>query len=159
MHPSQLSGASVAVPGAHNARAGYEPNPRTAAANLRPPRAELRRMSMIFNCMVEHRAGALDKTFAALAHPTRRAIVRQLRFHDHTVSEIAAVHPMSLAAVAKHLDVLERAGLVRRTRVGREKRCSLVPKRLAAAQNWLEDYTAFWERQVGALSAHLQRQR
>ena len=112
----------------------------------------------MFNHMVEHRVAVLDRTFAALAHPTRRAIVRQLRGHDRTVSEIAAAHPMSLAAVAKHLDVLERAGLVRRTRVGREKRCSLQPARLAAAQTWIEDYAVFWERQVGALAVHLQRQ-
>ena len=109
--------------------------------------------------MVEYRAPALDRTFAALANPTRRAIVRQLRRGSLTVSEVAARHPMSLAAVSKHLDVLEDAGLVRRTRVGREQRCSLAAEPLASASAWIEDYRVFWQRQLASLSAYMKRRR
>src|SRR2546428_5698800 len=95
-------------------RARMELRPHMKVSTAAKQRLLIRDM---FNHMVEHRVAVLDRTFAALAHPTRRAIVRQLRGHDRTVSEIAAAHPMSLAAVAKHLDVLQRAGLLRRTRV------------------------------------------
>jgi len=114
---------------------------------------------MPFNQMVEHHETQLDSTFAALSHPTRRAIVRQLSRGELSVSEVAAAYPVSLAAVSKHLSVLERAGLVRRTRTGREQRCSLAAAPLAAAAAWVDEYRTFWARQIGSLSTHLARKR
>jgi DNA-binding transcriptional ArsR family regulator len=105
--------------------------------------------------VVEYRNATLDRTFAALAHPARRAIVRQLSGGPLTVTEVAAPHRMSLAAVSKHLDVLERAGLVRRAREGRIRRCSLVAAPLADTARWAEQYRGFWEAQLGALSRYL----
>jgi len=105
--------------------------------------------------VVEYRHATLDRTFAALAHPTRRAIVRTLSKGPLTVTEVAAPHEISLAAVSKHLDVLEAAGLVRRTREGRVQRCSLMAEPLAETARWVEQYRDFWELQLGALSRFL----
>jgi len=109
--------------------------------------------------MIEYRHGTLDRTFAALAHPTRRAIVRRLSAGPLTVTEVAAPHRISLAAVSKHLDVLEKAGLVRRTREGRIQRCSLRAEPLAETARWVEQYRSFWEQQLGALSRYLAHRR
>jgi DNA-binding transcriptional ArsR family regulator len=109
--------------------------------------------------VIEYRRSELDRTFAALAHPTRRAIVRQLSDGALIVTEIAAPHPISLAAVSKHLDVLEEAGLLRRTREGRVQRCSLVAEPLAETARWVEQYRSFWEQQLGALSRYLAAKR
>ena len=105
--------------------------------------------------LVEYRRPALDRTFAALAHPARRAILHRLSAGPLTVTEVAAPHRISLAAVSKHLDVLEDAGLVRRRREGREQRCSLVGEPLADVARWTEQYRGFWEQQLGALSRYL----
>jgi DNA-binding transcriptional ArsR family regulator len=109
--------------------------------------------------MVEYPPPVLDRTFGALAHPTRRAIVRQLAHGALSVSEVAAAYPVSLASVSKHLDVLEDAGLVQRTREGRVQRCELVAEPLAAAAAWIEEYRGFWQRQLDSLSRHLRRKR
>ena len=109
--------------------------------------------------MVEYPSPALDRTFGALAHPTRRAIVQQLARGPLSVSEVAAAYPVSLASVSKHLDVLEDAGLIQRTREGRMQRCELVAEPLAAAAAWIEEYRSFWRRQLDALSRHLARKR
>jgi DNA-binding transcriptional ArsR family regulator len=109
--------------------------------------------------VIEYRNPTLDRTFAALAHPTRRAIVRQLSNGPLTVSEVAAPHPASLAAVSKHLDVLEEAGLLRRTREGRLQRCALESAPLAETARWVEQYRGFWEKQLGSLSRYLAARR
>jgi len=109
--------------------------------------------------VVEYRNATLNRTFAALAHPTRRAIVRTLSKGPLTVTEVAAPHQISLAAVSKHLDVLEGAGLVRRTREGRVQRCSLMAEPLAETARWVEQYRSFWEQQLGALSRYLAARR
>jgi len=109
--------------------------------------------------VVEYRNATLDRTFSALAHPTRRAIVRTLSKGPLTVTEVAAPHQISLAAVSKHLDVLEAAGLVRRTREGRVQRCSLMAEPLAETARWVEQYRGFWEQQLGALSRYLAARR
>lgn len=109
--------------------------------------------------MVEYRNTNLDRTFAALAHPTRRTIVRQLSNGPLTVTEVAAPHPISLAAVSKHLDVLEQAGLVQRTREGRVQRCRLRSEPLAETSRWVEQYRHFWELQLSALSRYLAAKR
>ena len=82
----------------------------------------------------------MDRVFGALSDPTRRAILGRLRQGEASVSELADPFPMSLAAVSKHLDVLERAGLVRREPHGRERRCHLQAGPLQAAADWTGAY-------------------
>jgi DNA-binding transcriptional ArsR family regulator len=93
----------------------------------------------------------LDAVFHALADPTRRAMVRTLAERDQTVGELAAPHPISLAAASKHVKVLERAGIVHRTVHGRRHVCRLEPRPLAAASNHLHFYEQFWNDRLDAL--------
>jgi DNA-binding transcriptional ArsR family regulator len=102
-------------------------------------------------------APALDATFAALADPTRRAILARLADGDATVTELAAPFAMSQPAVSKHLKVLERAGLVSRGRDAQRRPVHLEAAPLAAATGWLEGYRAFWERRYENLDALLDR--
>lgn len=104
--------------------------------------------------MVEYPA-TLDHVFGALADPTRRAILARLTRGEALVTELAEPFPISLNAVSKHVRSLERAGLVRRTVVGREHRCALEPAPLRQASNWLEHYRAFWEGRLDALEHFL----
>ncbi len=87
----------------------------------------------------------LDATFAALADPTRRAILARLATGDATVTELAAPFAMSQPAVSKHLRVLERAGLVSRSRDAQRRPCRLVAEPLRTATDWLADYRDYWE--------------
>lgn len=87
----------------------------------------------------------LSTTFAALADPTRRAILARLAGGEATVTELAEPFAMSLPAVSKHLKVLERAGLVARGRTAQWRPCRLEAAPLAAATAWLERYRRFWE--------------
>ncbi len=107
--------------------------------------------------MVEYRGTDLDRTFAALADPTRRAILARLRNGAVAVGELAEPFDVSLAAVSKHVRVLERAGLVRREVRGREHRCHLSAGPLGAAARWTEAYRAFWEERMDALEALLRQ--
>jgi DNA-binding transcriptional ArsR family regulator len=100
---------------------------------------------------------ALDATFAALADPTRRAILARLVDGDATVTDLAAPFRMSQPAVSKHLKVLERAGLVSRGRDAQRRPVRLEPRPLAAASSWLDGYRAFWEARYRALDALLDR--
>lgn len=101
-------------------------------------------------------AGHLDKVFAAVADPTRRAIVADLARHGgRTTGELAEPHEMSLPAVSKHLSVLERAGLVSRTRRGRHQIYELRPQSLSEAAQWLDRHHRFWNERIDALHAHL----
>ncbi|WP_433284306.1 ArsR/SmtB family transcription factor [Pseudonocardia sp. CA-142604] len=95
----------------------------------------------------------LDEVFHALADPTRRAMVRRLAESEQTVTELAAPYPISLAAASKHVKVLERAGLVRRTVHGRRHVCRLDPAPLAAATHHLRFYEQFWTDRLDALEA------
>lgn len=90
-------------------------------------------------------AAGLDATFAALADPTRRAILARLRDGEVSVSELAAPFDMSQPAISKHLKVLERAGLISRGRDAQRRPCRLEPGPLQDASGWLETYRAFWE--------------
>jgi DNA-binding transcriptional ArsR family regulator len=92
-----------------------------------------------------YRQGRLDATFAALADPTRRAILARLASGDASVSELAEPFAMSQPAISKHLKVLERAGLISRGRDAQRRPCHLEAKPLAAAVDWLERYRQFWE--------------
>lgn len=104
--------------------------------------------------MVKYYAN-LDSTFAALADPTRRAMLVMLMRREATVSELAAPHAMSLPAVMKHLRVLERSGLVAQRKVGRERHCRLTAHTLREASDWIAQYRQFWERQFDALDRYL----
>jgi DNA-binding transcriptional ArsR family regulator len=88
---------------------------------------------------------ALDATFAALADPTRRALLARLAAGEASVLELAEPFAMSQPAISKHLKVLEKAGLVSRRRDRQRRPCRLEPRPLAEANGWLEDYRRFWE--------------
>src|SRR5213592_2765893 len=94
---------------------------------------------------VVKQAQALNDTFAALADPTRRAILVELAEGERSVGELAEPFDMSLPAISKHLGVLEGAGLISRERQGRERRCRLEPEPLAGALEWIAQYGRFWE--------------
>lgn len=95
----------------------------------------------------------LDDVFHALADATRRAMVAELAVGERSVSELAAPHPISLAAASKHVTVLERAGIVVRQKVGRRQVCSLQAAPLAAATAHLRHYERFWNTRLDALEA------
>jgi DNA-binding transcriptional ArsR family regulator len=105
------------------------------------------------------RTAALDSVFHALADATRRAILRDVTRHEKTVGEIAEPYSMSLAAVSKHLDVLERASLIQRERRGSCRMVRLNPKPLQAAQDWLAFYETFWRSNLDRLQDLLESPR
>jgi DNA-binding transcriptional ArsR family regulator len=100
-------------------------------------------------------ADQLSATFAALADPTRRAILARLTEGAATVGELAAPFDMTFAAVSKHLRVLEGAGLVTRGREAQFRPARLDARPLAAASQWIGDYAQFWEDSMGALDQYL----
>jgi DNA-binding transcriptional ArsR family regulator len=97
----------------------------------------------------------LDATFAALADPTRRAILARLAHGEATVTELAEPFAMSQPAISKHLKVLERAGLISRGRDAQRRPARLVARPLAEANAWLEGYRRFWEASFHQLDALL----
>jgi DNA-binding transcriptional ArsR family regulator len=97
----------------------------------------------------------LDATFAALADPTRRAILARLASGDASVTELARPFAMSQPAISKHLKVLERAGLISRGRDAQRRPCRIEGKALAEATGWLEEYRRFWEASFQRLDAVL----
>ena len=98
----------------------------------------------------------LDATFAALADPTRRAILARLASGEATVNELAAPFDMSQPAISKHLKVLERAGLISRSREAQRRPRKLEPRPLAEATDWIERYRKIWEANYKRLDALLQ---
>jgi DNA-binding transcriptional ArsR family regulator len=105
--------------------------------------------------MVPRKSSRLDRVFQALAHPARRAMLRQLAEGERNLSELAAPFRMSFPAASKHVRVLERAKLVRRRVVGRTHICRIEAKPLAEAEGWLEDYRRLWEGNFRRLDAVL----
>src|SRR5512140_2295511 len=99
----------------------------------------------------------LDSTFAALADPTRRAILARLASGDATVQELAAPFAMSLPAVSKHLKVLERAGLIARGRDAQRRPCRLRAVPLGEIADWVERYRRFWEEGFDRLGDYLEK--
>jgi DNA-binding transcriptional ArsR family regulator len=97
----------------------------------------------------------LSATLSALADPTRRGILARLATGDAPVSELAEPYDMSLAAVSKHLKVLEGAGLISRSRQAQWRPCHLEAAPLQAAAAWLQDYRRFWDRNLDSLGAYL----
>jgi len=100
-------------------------------------------------------SGRLDATFAALADPTRRAILARLASGEASVNELAEPFEMSQPAISKHLKVLERAGLISRGLDAQRRPRKLEAKPLAEANKWLEQYRQFWEASFGRLDALL----
>ena len=105
--------------------------------------------------MERQREARLDRTFAALADPTRRAILARLADGDATVMELAAPFDMSQPAITKHLKVLERAGLIARSRDAQRRPSRLVAAPMAEATGWLETYRRFWAESFDALDSLL----
>jgi DNA-binding transcriptional ArsR family regulator len=97
----------------------------------------------------------LDKTFAALADPARRAIVERLVSGPASVSELARPLPMSLPAVMLHLKVLEESGLMTSRKEGRVRTCRIEPKMLSQAEQWVSERRRMWERNLDRLGAFL----
>jgi DNA-binding transcriptional ArsR family regulator len=106
--------------------------------------------------MVTNMGSILDRTFAALADPTRRAILARLARGEATVNELARPFDVSRPAISKHLRVLERARLVTRTPDGRVSRCHLNATPMKDAADWVERYRAYWEGQLDSLARYLQ---
>ena len=99
----------------------------------------------------------LDRTFAALADPTRRSILTRLAHGEATVNELAEPFPVSLPAISRHLKVLERAGLIARTRDAQWRRCRLRTDPLDDAVEWMQSRKRTWEARMDRLEAHLRR--
>ena len=107
--------------------------------------------------MVKYPAKTLDRTFAALADPTRRRILAHLARGDQCVTRLAQPHAMSLPAISKHLRVLEKAGLLRRRRYGRVHEMQLAAAPLKEAAQWVEEYRKFWEGSLDRLAEYLEK--
>jgi DNA-binding transcriptional ArsR family regulator len=108
--------------------------------------------------MVNYRAADLDRVFATLADPTRRAILARLaREESLSVSALAEPFEIKLPAVMKHLDVLDDAGLITREKHGRTVEVRLVPAPLRGATEWLRRYERFWSPALDRLAAHAER--
>ena len=101
----------------------------------------------------------LDGVFHALANRTRRALLDELAARPARVSELAAPHGMSVAAISKHLFVLERAGLIRRTRDGNIQSCVLDAGPMADADAWIAGYRRYWAGQIDRLAAFVEKKR
>jgi DNA-binding transcriptional ArsR family regulator len=101
----------------------------------------------------------LDRTFAALADPTRRAILARLAQGEATVGDLARPFRVSRPAISKHLRVLERAKLVRRAREGRTSRCELDAAAMREAAVWIERYREFWSGRLDALKRYVEQSR
>jgi DNA-binding transcriptional ArsR family regulator len=107
--------------------------------------------------MVEYDTDLLDKTFGALADPTRRRILAQLSEGEICVTDLARPHAMSLAAVSKHVIVLEKAGLVKRRKDGRVHSLTLEAKPMQEAQAWLDRYRQFWTANLDGFEKYLEK--
>jgi DNA-binding transcriptional ArsR family regulator len=107
--------------------------------------------SSILNLMVNESQDRLDLVFRALSDPTRRSMLHRLAHGELTVSELAAPLEMSLAGASKHVQALERAGLVQRTVRGRVHYCRIDPRPLERADEWLREYEALWDTRIERL--------
>lgn len=105
--------------------------------------------------MVKYSQEALDRTFSALSDPTRRAILRRLASRNRTVTELAEPFKISLAAISKHLRVLEKADLIVQEREGRVRRCRLSAGPLKDASRWIDRYRRYWEENLDRLDDYL----
>lgn len=111
------------------------------------------------NHMVQHSATRFDRVAAAISDPTRRAIIARLARGSARISDVAEPFPMSLTGFCKHVRVLERAGLVRRTRQGRENTLELFPEPLRDVARWILSYEQFWNARMDRLQAFFAAQK
>lgn len=111
----------------------------------------------MFIPMGEYSTDLLDRVFAAVSDPTRRAILARLADSDARVTDVAMAFPISLNSTSKHIRVLEGAGLLRRSVRGREHILSLEAAPLAQAAGWIEHYRGFWSDQLASLEAFVAR--
>ncbi len=119
---------------------------------MRPPPS----CSIIGNHMVTYNDQRLDLVFGALADPIRRELLHELSQGDRSVSELARPFPVSRPAISKHLNVLQHAGLIRRTKQGRMQRCGFKASPLASAAGWLDQYRQFWEGQLDRFQEYVE---
>src|SRR5207237_451493 len=120
---------------------------------------DTRVVASIQNHMVKYNDQILDRTFAALADPTRRALLARLSDRDAlSVSELAQPFAMSLPAIMKHLDVLSDAGLIAREKTGRVVACRLTAKPMEQAMDWLNRYQRFWSDTLDRLAAFVEEE-
>ena len=115
-----------------------------------------RARAVILKCMLQYQP-PLDLAFQALSDPTRRRILAQLAQGEERVTELAKPHAMSLAAVSKHLIVLEKAGLVTRRKDGRVHSLALEAKPMQEAQAWIDRYRTFWETNLDGFETYLKQ--
>ena len=114
---------------------------------------------LTFTLMGEYNSDQLDAVFGAVADATRRAILAQLSTGNARVTDLASQFPISLNSVSKHVRMLERAGLVERTVLGRDHILSLNAVAMAEADEWMEYYRQFWTDRLAALDKMMQRKR
>jgi DNA-binding transcriptional ArsR family regulator len=112
-------------------------------------------LCVIVNQMVQY--SAVDRTFAALGDPTRRAILERLGQGSATITELAKPFGMTLTGMKKHVRILEEAGLVTTVKVGRSRLCSLGPRRLDDARDWIETYREMLETRLDRFGELLER--
>ena len=164
----QSAGALALVGGGRAARAGEAQSPikkisRRASKGEAAKNPKINKFlqndffALLFNQMVKYQSKLLDRTFGALADPTRRRILKHLADGDHCVTDLARPYRMSLPAVSKHLRVLEKAGLVRRQRDGRVHRLKLEARPMQHALAWIEEYRKFWETSFDRLDEYLKQ--
>jgi DNA-binding transcriptional ArsR family regulator len=106
--------------------------------------------------MVERDSLQLDTVFSALADPTRRGMLASLALGERSIGELGDPFDISFAGAAKHVKVLENAGLIRRRKAGRKQMCSLRPEPLAEAELWLKQWEKFWTARLDRLEALIQ---
>ena len=114
-------------------------------------------LDFVFNTCVKYGVDRLSETFAALADPTRRAILARLARGEASVGDLASPFDISLPAVSRHLKVLERAGLIEREADAQWRVCRLRGKRLREAHGWLERYRRYWEQSLDQLAEYLEK--
>ena len=129
-------------------------------ARARRNALDTRSDASILNQMVKHNDHTLDRTFAALADPTRRALLARLDEQDSiSVSDLAQPFAMSLPAIMKHLDVLSDAGLIVRAKTGRIVACRLTAGPMEQAMDWLNRYQRFWSENLDRLAAFVEEEK
>jgi DNA-binding transcriptional ArsR family regulator len=105
--------------------------------------------------LVNYSERQLDLVFAALAHPIRRGILARLSAGEATIAELAKPFTVSAPAIARHMRILEEAGLLSRKKRGREHHCRLEQKRMKAAQTWIKKHRRFWNERLDSLERYL----
>jgi DNA-binding transcriptional ArsR family regulator len=134
------------------------PCPRPLLEKYSTKRLTVVSSDFIFNLMVNHSSEHLDTVFSALSDSTRRAMLKALSTQASTIGELAAPYDISLAAASKHIKVLERAGLVKRTVQGRVHHCELDVRPMHAGLEWMRHYEQWWNRKLDVLEELLKQE-